>query len=157
MLNLFLFALAAGLLLALLSTAIWAMTGRRRDSGAAIREFQESQPSLQQAFQKAASESAPRGLRLVDCEFSGEPLFAKDKNNGNLRGFLSVTIRFEAIPGGDMEDNPNVANLRAATALFHQEKTGWRPDGKILYNLEPADAIERFSHELTPIESPQAR
>jgi len=51
-----------------------------------------------------------------------------------------------------MEDNPNVGNLRLATAVFHFQRNEWISDGRVLFNLNPAQAIERFTLELETVE-----
>ena len=46
--------------------------------------------------------------------------YARHRRSGELSAFVSVTIGFEAIEGGDMEDVEAVGNLRAATAVFRR-------------------------------------
>lgn len=145
-------ALVFGLLLAVVATAIRFLSGRKLNVAEAKQRFEKQQRDLEKSFLSHAGESSPRGLAITTCEFESQPLFARDTTNGSLRAFVAVTIGFEAIAGGGMEDNPNVANLRAATAVFHYVRGEWFADGQVLYNLEPQDAIERFSHELQAID-----
>jgi hypothetical protein len=63
-----------------------------------------------------------------------------------------VTVRFRAVEGGGMEDNPNVANLRAASAIFLLDGEDWSTDGRVLFNLNPLQAIEHFRQELEVVE-----
>lgn len=140
-------ALAVGLGLAVLAMVIRLISGRKIDPKTAAARFASEQAALQKSFEAHAAESSPRGLKLKQCEFDDNVIFARDSSDGSLRAFAGVTISFEAIEGGEMEDNPNVGNLRAATAVFHYQRGEWKADGKILFNLEPAEAIERFSHE----------
>jgi len=100
----------------------------------------------------AAQSGSPRGLQWVDCDFDDEVAFARDRNTGRLRALVGVTISFEAIVGGGMEDNPNVSNLRAATAVFHLDGEAWSTTGRALFNLNPEQAIERFGQELEHVE-----
>jgi hypothetical protein len=100
----------------------------------------------------AAQSGSPRGLQWVDCDFDDEVSFARDRNTGRLRALVGVTISFEAIVGGGMEDNPNVSNLRAATAVFHLDGESWSTTGRALFNLNPEQAIERFGKELEHVE-----
>ena len=65
---------------------------------------------------------------------------------------VGVTISFEAVVGGGMEDNPNVSNLRAATAIFYLDGESWSTTGRAIFNLNPEQAIERFGQELEHVE-----
>jgi len=51
-----------------------------------------------------------------------------------------------------MEDNPNVTNLRAASAIFLLDGEDWSTDGRVLFNLNPLQAIEHFRQELEVVE-----
>ncbi len=51
-----------------------------------------------------------------------------------------------------MEDNPNVGNLRAATAVFRFDGNDWTTDGRAIFNLNPLQAIEHFQHELETVD-----
>ena len=71
-----------------------------------------------------------------------------------LQAFVAVTISFEAIEGGPMEDVEAVGNLRAATAVFYFSGGAWHTDGRAIFNLNPTEAIaycqdfEMVAHEL---------
>jgi hypothetical protein len=103
-------------------------------------------------FTLAAGSGKPRGLEWVDCDFDDGVSFARDRHTGRLRALVGVTIRFRAVEGGGMEDNPNVGNLRAASAVFHLDGEEWSTDGRVLFNLNPAQAIEHFRQELEVVE-----
>lgn len=103
-------------------------------------------------FTLAATSGKPRGLEWVDCDFENPVSFARDRHTGRLRALVGVTIRFRAIDGGGMEDNPNVTNLRAASAIFLLDGEDWSTDGRILFNLNPLQAIEHFRKELEVVE-----
>jgi hypothetical protein len=100
----------------------------------------------------AAQTGKPRGLTWIDCEFEDDVAFARDRLTRQLRALVGVTIRFEAVEGGGMEDNPNVHNLRAATAVFRLEQGRWTTDGRAIFNLNPAEAIRHFQNELETVE-----
>jgi hypothetical protein len=51
-----------------------------------------------------------------------------------------------------LEDNPNVNNLRAASAVFQLDGDDWGTDGRALFNVNPAQAIERLRQELELVE-----
>ncbi|MCU0879613.1 MAG: hypothetical protein MUF06_17695 [Pirellulaceae bacterium] len=103
-------------------------------------------------FTKAAASGKPRGLEWVDCEFEDSVSFARDRHTGQLRALVGVTIKFRAVEGGGMEDNPNVDNLRAASAVFLFDGEEWTSDGRVIQNLNPVQAIEHFRQELEMIE-----
>ncbi len=100
----------------------------------------------------AAQLGKPRGLEWDDCHFEDEAAFATDPKTGQLRAFVSVAIRFRAIDGGGMEDNPNVDNLRDATAVFQFDGRQWTTEGRAIFNLNPLETIERFQHGLEGVD-----
>jgi hypothetical protein len=94
----------------------------------------------------------PRGLRWKSCEFFDPFRIARDKANGALVGLVGVTIAFEAIEGGDMEEVEAVDNLRAATAVFSWSGFDWTTNGNAKFNLEPDEVLERYAKELTRVD-----
>ncbi len=120
---------------------------------AARATFRQRREWLEARFFTLASESGrPRGLKWVDCEFANEIAFARDKTTGELRALVAVNIAFEAIAGGDLEDNPNVGRIRAATAVFLHRVGQWETDGRAIMNLDPQQAITHFQHELETVD-----
>jgi hypothetical protein len=116
----------------------------------AIRaEFFQRREWLEARFLTLAGTSGkPRGLAWIDCEFDSQVTWARDRESGDPRALVAVTIRFEAIAGGGMEHNPNVGNLRAATAVFQWTNGQWQTVGRAIFNLTPTQAIQHFQHEL---------
>ena len=107
---------------------------------------------LEAEFLTLASHSGrPRGLAWADCDFDDDVTFARDRTSGQLRAFVGVAISFEAIEGGGMEDNPNVSNVRAATAVFNFDGA-WTTEGRAIFNLNPTEAIRHFQSELEMVE-----
>ena len=74
----------------------------------------------------------------------GAPLFAVDDATGDLIALVAATVSFEAIEGGGMEDVEAVGNLRSATAVFMHRGAGWITDGRVIFNLEPPEALAKF-------------
>ncbi|PQO45204.1 hypothetical protein C5Y93_14665 [Blastopirellula marina] len=108
---------------------------------------------LETEFMKGAAASGkPRGLRWVDCEFDDDVQYAFDEEHGLLRAFVSVTIRFEAIAGGDMEEVEAVGNLRAATGVFEYNGERWAANPRAIFNLSPNQAILHFKHRSVSID-----
>ncbi len=116
----------------------------------ARREFHLRREQLEAHFVRRASNSGkPRGLRWVDCDFDDDVTYARDRHSGRLSAFVATTISFEAVEGGGMEDVEAVSNLRAATAVFSfDEKTRWTTDGRAIFNLNPAEAIQYYQANL---------
>ncbi len=99
-------------------------------------------------FDLAASSGRPRGLRWKDCEFEDGVAYARDKQTAELRALVAVTVSFEAIEGGGMEDVEAVSNLRAATAGFRYSEGHWSTEGRVIFNLNPTQAIAHFQDSL---------
>lgn len=118
----------------------------------AIREFSEHRDDLTGLFLRTAGATGkPRGLRWTGCELSGPPLFAVDDATGELIALVAATISFAAIEGGGMEDVEAVGNLRSATAVFMHRGQGWITEGRVIFNLEPAEALAKFQGTLRPL------
>lgn len=116
---------------------------------AAKAKFHLRREWLEARFETLASQSGkPRGLTWSGVEFEDDASFAKDRNSGHLRALVGITVSFEAVEGGGMEDNPNVGNLRAGTAVFYYDGKQWSADGRPLFNVNPRQAIEHYRHEL---------
>ncbi len=108
----------------------------------ARKDFHRQREHLEARFLRLASQSGkPRGLDWVRCDFDDDVIYARHRRSGELSAFVSVTIGFEAIEGGGMEDVEAVGNLRAATAVFRIEGGAWSTDGRAIFNLNPAEAI----------------
>jgi hypothetical protein len=116
----------------------------------ARREFHLKREQLEAKFLHLAGDSGkPRGLRWVDCDFENDVTYARDKRNGQLSAFVGVTISFEAVEGGGMEEVEAVGNLRAATAVFgFDERRQWYTDGRAIFNLNPSEAIQYYQANL---------
>lgn len=145
------------LLFVLLSLAwlVWAIlrpTLFTRRIERALQQFVKDRPTLEaEFFQAAASSGKPRGLAWKQCAFQDGVLLAHDRANGQLVGLVGVTIGFEAVEGGGMEDVEAVGNLRAATAVFTHNGRAWTTQGRAVFNLEPREALERYKDSLDAI------
>jgi hypothetical protein len=112
-------------------------------------EFHQQREHLEARFFKIASSSGkPRGLEWAGCDFDNNVIYARDRHSGELSAFVGVTISFEAIAGGAMEDVEAVGNLRAATAVFRVVKGRWSTDGRAIFNLNPTEAVRYFQDNL---------
>ena len=124
---------------------------RRRDAELArAREaFRVRREWLEARFVDLTSASGkPRGLRWVDCQFDNDITYALDRETRELSALVAITIRFEAIEGGPMEEVEAVGNLRYASAVFRYTGHQWTTDGRAIFNLNPTEAIEHFRSSL---------
>jgi hypothetical protein len=118
---------------------------------AAMSAFAAQLPDLGPAFLAAAAATGkPRGLRWEACRLDGEPVFAVDRTSGELFALVGATVSFSAIPGGGMEEVEAVGNLRAATAVFVHRGGQWSTDGRVVFNLGPAEALNHYRDSLAP-------
>jgi hypothetical protein len=105
-------------------------------------------------LQRAGLTGKPRGLRWADCEFENDVSYARDRQSGRLSAFVAVSIKFEAIEGGGMEEVEAVGNAKYATAVFHFDpKHHWTTEGRAIFNLNPSEAVRRFQDTLEPLGS----
>jgi hypothetical protein len=125
----------------------------------AQRAFHLQRERLEHRFLEIASASGrPRGLRWMDCDFEDAVTYARNRaRHGELQAFVGVTISFEAIEGGGMEHVDAVGNLRAATAVFHFHGGQWHTDGRAIFNLNPAEAIDFYHDSLQRVEARQPK
>ena len=124
---------------------------RAREVKQAIGLFRLQREQLEaKFFDLAAGSGRPRGLRWVDCDFADEVTYARDRRSGRLSALVAVTIGFEAVEGGGMEEVEAVGNLRAATAVFHfnGSRRKWETDGRAIFNLNPTEAVKHFQSDL---------
>jgi hypothetical protein len=140
-------ALVAWLGWAMLRPKLFAHRARRAEL-----EFARNRKELEAAFFRAASLSGkPRGLAWKQCAFQDAIVLGRDRANGEIVGLVGVTIGFEAIEGGGMEEVEAVGNLRAATAIFTHNGRGWMTQGKAFFNLEPRDVLVRYRVSLDAV------
>lgn len=142
-----------GLLLAVLLVG-WLWTrSRAGDASRARRLLERQRPALQrELFARASASGLPRGLRWKSCDFEPGATLARDLNGGRSLAFVGVTVSFEAVAGGPMEDVEAVGNLRAGTAVFTYERGRWTTTGRVLFNLDPQDALRRYEGRVEPLE-----
>ena len=127
---------------------------RRRASQLALAKklFRQQRERLEAVFFDIASSSGrPRGLNWTNCDFEDGITMARDLDSGELMALVGVTISFEAVEGGDMEEVEAVGNLRAATSVFRFRQGRWATDGRAIFNLEPEQAVLHFNTSLERI------
>ncbi|MFM9023913.1 MAG: hypothetical protein ACKON7_00980 [Planctomycetaceae bacterium] len=123
----------------------------------AQRDFHRQREPLEAKFiEKAASFGKPRGLRWVDVTFDDDVVYARDRRSRRLKALVAIEVQFEAVVGGGMEENENVAKAKAATAEFLHDGTRWTTDGKVYFNLAPSATVKYLSADMELVEEQPA-
>lgn len=116
-----------------------------------LRAFEQNQNTLKpQFFQKAAAVGIPRGLRWLRCDWLPDKVLLRDRTTGQISLLVSVNLSFEAIEGGDMEDVKAVSLIRDACAVFQLTPYGWEASGRALFNMNPAEAVQKLDSSYQP-------
>ncbi|MGV2338413.1 MAG UNVERIFIED_CONTAM: hypothetical protein LVR18_31740 [Planctomycetaceae bacterium] len=113
--------------------------------------FVRFQRELEEAwFGHASSSGRPRGLRWSQCRWLPDRLLLRERQSGQWWMLRSVSLSFEAIEGGGMEDVAAVSSLRDACAVFVWSGRSWRSGGRALFNMDPAAAARHLeeSHDV---------
>jgi len=144
--------LGAGVWIARRVLGPWRAARRQSETEHALRLFRLQREQLEAKFFDLARLSGkPRGLKWLDGEWQSEVTFARACDTGLLAAFVGIQIRFEAIAGGDMEGLAAVDTVRAAAAVFHFQHGRWGTGGRVLMNMNPAEAVTRLSEQFDPV------
>jgi hypothetical protein len=144
----------AGLALALAAWWLYRL-GREVQTERARESFRLQKERLEEVVLKAAASSGkPRGLRWVSCRFTDEFTLVRDKATRRLAALIPVTVRFDPVPGGEMEDTPAAKEPRQATAVLHFRRGEWVSDGQTLFNVTPVDALRLHARDYDPVPAP---
>ena len=148
-------AMVAGILAVVAAILVWApfrAWRRAQEASRALRVFRLERERLEAKFYDLASRlGKPRDLRWLDCDWQHGVTFARDVNSGLLTAFVAVNIRFEAVAGGDMEGVEAVGTVREAAAVFHYRRGRWGTGGRVLFNMNPQDALRRLGNQFVPV------
>lgn len=117
-----------------------------REARQAREEFRRRREVLEaRFFDLAATLGKPRGVRWKQCDWQSDVSYARDRQTGLLTAFVSVNVSFEAIAGGDMEEVEHVGLLRDGCAIFHYQQGQWGTGGRVVFNMNPQEALTRFA------------
>ena len=94
----------------------------------------------------------PRSLVWENCEFDDAVSLVRDRQSGQLRALVGVTIALAPIDDDRADSVETEVCQREATAVFHFDGSQWTTDGRAVFNLNPAETIQRYSHELEVVE-----
>jgi hypothetical protein len=129
--------------------------GREVQTERARESFRLQKERLEAVVLKAAASTGkPRGLNWLSCRFTDDFTLVRDKATRRLAALIPVTVLFDPIPGSDMENVEAATLPRQATAVLHFRKGAWLSDGRILFNMTPADALRLHSREFDPVAQP---
>ena len=122
------------------------------------RDFHREREHLEaHFFKKAGASGKPRGLAWTNCDFDDDVVYARDRRSGEISAFVGMTIHFEAVEGGGMEEVEFVTAPRDATAVFRVDHGKWMTDGRAIMNLNPTQAVQHFQQELELVSHEPAR
>jgi len=124
---------------------------RRRLEKATASLPRQADDLEQQFFDIAANTGKPRGLVWKESRFDDSALLVRDRATNDLYAFIRVTIAFEAVLCGDMEHVEAVGNLRCATAMLEWREGSWTTVGRVMFNLEPEEAVEHYKQNLAAV------
>jgi hypothetical protein len=106
-------------------------------------------------FRYATAAGAPRGLKWLRAEFVGEPLFVTDRRTRRPTALVPLAVEVEPAEGSGLDDVPAARIPRTVTATFVFENAAWKPTGKPLFNLVPADVVARSGGRYVPLDPPR--
>ncbi len=154
--------LLAGAIVLAIAAAVLVRRTRCLTSGTrfpqAKKDFHAQREYLEARFVELTGASGkPRGLAWEECDFDDDVAYARDRHTNALSALVAVTVRFSAIEGGGMEDVEAVDNLRAATAVFHWRDGRWATEGRVLFNMNPSEAIHYYKADLELVDEEVAR
>ncbi len=130
----------------------WIAARRQAETEDAMRRFRMQREQLEAKFYDLARVSGkPRGLKWLDGDWQSDVTFARACDTGLLTAFVGLHIRFEAIEGGDMEGVAAVDTVRDAAAVFHYQRGRWGTGGRVLMNMNPAEAVTRLAGQFAPV------
>lgn len=130
----------------------WIAARRQFETERAMQQFRMQRELLEAKFYDLARVSGkPRGLKWLDGDWQSEVTFARACDTGLLTAFVGLHIRFEAIEGGDMEGVAAVDTVRDAAAVFHYQRERWGTGGRVLMNMNPAEAVTRLAGQFAPV------
>jgi len=127
--------------------ASWAAARRQAETKDALQQFRMQRELLEAKF----FGGKPRGLKWLDGDWQSEVTFARACDTGLLTAFVGLHIRFEAVEGGDMEGVAAVDTVRDAAAVFHYQRGRWGTGGRVLMNMNPAEAVIRLAGQFAPV------
>ena len=124
---------------------------------AARAAWQRQETELKAQFvELLRSRVEDRGITGVSIDWGDAIRVARDRDTGLLTALVNCLVWFEQT---DLLEDSEAASIpRDATAVFHypadqRGQTGVRGSGgRVLFNMAPAQALERLAHQFDPVE-----
>lgn len=148
------FGLFLGLLAVAGAIAGLVRFGRKSPASAASRFRANAAANAETYRGFVMADGAPHGLNWLSCSIVGDPVFASDRSTGCFTALTALIVDVEPAPGADMDDVPAARVPRTVTALFAFNRGGWKPTGRPLFNLSPAEVVARSNGRFVPVEPP---
>lgn len=140
--------LVAAVIVLLLSAKPLARWVQRRELRSARSDLRVQRERLEAKFVEIASQTGkPRDLVWKSCEWLDETAWGRGVDTGLLTAFVSCTLQFDVAEGIDPEEFPLADQLRQGVALFHYRAGRWGTGGRVIFNMTPADAVERLQDQ----------
>jgi hypothetical protein len=95
-----------------------------------------------------------RGLKLVEATPSGEAVFVRDSTSNRRVALLPLIAEVEPAEDAGLDDVAAARMPRPVTAAFEWVKGEWKPTGRTLFNLAPADVVARSGGRYVPLDPP---
>lgn len=145
-------------LVAAATAALWMLRGTlgrrrwRRLYDKAARTLRRDVKRLEREFlATSAAIGSPSSVLWNESRFCDTALLARDRASGDIYALVEVTLAFQAIDGRGVDDVAAVGDLRSATALLEWRDQCWTTSGRLLMNLQPREAFQRYSKNLEAI------
>ncbi len=142
--------LILGLLLLAGAVASWRpFFSARRETRFAIvrRDFHRQRERLEAKF-VSLGHVGGSGPHWTDCDFDDDVAYARSRASGQLSALVAVTIEMDAMDDPSFLPDSLYRDLRDATAIFHFDGDRWDTDGRAIFNLTPAQAIDFYQPDL---------
>ena len=117
--------------------------------------FQTQVNRLAESYRRhAMDEGRPHGLLWLKCQIAGEPILVTDRSTASPLALASLFVDVEPADGSGLEDVAAARTSRTVTGIFAYEGGEWKPTGRALFNLVPAEVVARSNGRYVPLDPP---
>lgn len=116
--------------------------------------FHTQRERLEAKFVSLASKrSKSDSSRCVDCTFSDDVSYVRNRTTGDLSAFVAISIPVDVEDPSSLTNNTGdaVVNLQLGTAVFRYDRDHWETDGRAILNLSPSEAIRFYRKDLIKV------
>lgn len=134
--------------LAVVTASIVGYLATRQPTPTRLRSrLEKDLPELQDDFVVAAQKlGKPRGLTWKHCDWEQERLLARDRTTDAVVALVGVTLHLAAPDSAEEITQP-------ASALFYYTAGRWQTLGKTIFQMRPAEVLERLGDQYEPLSS----